>query len=450
VTSNGWAKKYGCVKYGRVLNTLLTAVTTILLAHLFTSPAFAGDASSAPVTFNKDILGILQKNCQSCHRPGEIGPMPLLSYENTRPWAKAIKAAVLSKKMPPWFADPAYGHFVNDRRMSDADIRKIAAWVDAGAPEGEAKDKPAPVTWADGWNIRPDSVFQMPDPFKIPATGTLDYVYIVIPTGFPRDTWVTAAEVRPSNRAIVHHIVAVVRPPGSQWMKDAKPFVPYIPPDPFGGGSAEGSANDPQSNPVNNSFEFLAGYSPGMQPQRFDMDHSAKLIPAYSDIVLQVHYTPNGKSATEDQTKIGLEFAKEPPQKRFYSAVAASGSWTIPPGDANYEGHAKLTFGEPVEFVFLQPHMHLRGKDMTIRLTYPTGESETLLSVPHYDFGWQVVYYLAKPLQLPAGTRVEVTAHWDNSANNPNNPDPKASVTYGLQSTDEMLSVAMGVIVDRD
>ena len=416
-----------------------------LIAILTATAAFGADS---PVTFNQDILPILQKNCQSCHRPGEIGPMPLLSYENTRPWAKAIKAAVLSRKMPPWFADPSYGHFLNDRRLSDRDIRKIAAWVDAGAPEGDPKGKPAPVEWPDGWNIKPDSIFQMPDPFKIPASGTLDYVYIVIPTGFPKDTWVTAAEVRPSNRAVVHHIIAVVRPRGSQWMKDAKPFVPYIPPDISAGGVA--GANDPQSNPVNMSYEFLAGYSPGMQPQRFDLDHSAKLIPAYADIVLQVHYTPNGKAATEDQTKIGLELAQEPPQKRFYSAVVASANWTIPPGDPNYEAHARLTFGEPVELVFLQPHMHLRGKDMSIRLVYPNGESEIVLRVPHYDFGWQVIYYLAKPLQLPQGTHVEVTAHWDNSANNPNNPDPKATVNYGFQSSDEMLSVAMGVIVDGD
>lgn len=393
-------------------------------------------------TFNKDVLPILQKNCQGCHRPGEIGPMPLLTYGGTRPWAKAIKEQVATGKMPPWFADPKYGHFANDRRLSAADIRTIEDWVEAGAPEGDAKEKPAPVTWTEGWNIRADEIFQMPDPFPIPAKGTLDYVYIVIPTGFRRDTWVTAAEIRPSARSVVHHELAVVRPPGSQWMKDAKPFVPYIPPLP----SEDG--NDPQAQPVNMSYELLAGYSPGMQPQRFDGDHSAKLIPAGSDIVLQVHYTPNGKNAMQDQTRVGLTLASEPPAKRFMSAVAASWKWEIPAGDPNYEAHARLTFGEPVELVFIQPHMHLRGKDMTVRLVYPTGESQTVLSVPHYDFHWQIIYYLDKPLQLPQGTHVEVTAHWDNSAANPNNPDPSKTVKYGFQSTDEMLSVAMGVIID--
>jgi hypothetical protein len=405
---------------------------------------WAAGATSTPATFNKDVLPILQQNCQGCHRPGEIGPMPLLTYENTRPWAKAIKASVLSRKMPPWLADPKYSHFTNDRRLSDADLNRIVAWVDAGAPEGDAKDVPPPIQWTEGWNIRPDLVFQMPDPYEIPATGALRYVYIVIPTGFTKDTWVTAAELRPSARSVVHHIIAVVRPPGSQWMKDAKPFVPYIPTE-----EVE-RASDPQSDPVNISYELLAGYSPGMQPQRFDTDHSAKLIPAGSDIVLQVHYTPNGKGTLHDQTRIGVELAKQSPEKRFMSAVAASNNWTIAPGDANAEGHAKLTFGEPVELVFMQPHMHVRGKDMTIRLVYPDGRSETVLSVPRYDFNWQIIYYLDKPLQLPKGTRVEVTAHWDNSPNNPNNPDPKATVKWGNQSWDEMLSFAMGVIIDRD
>jgi mono/diheme cytochrome c family protein len=411
---------------------------------LIATAALAASAASSGVTFNKDVLPILQKNCQVCHRPGEIGPMPLLAYDQARPWAKAIKASVVSRKMPPWLADPRYGHFSNDRRLSDEDIRKVAAWADAGAPEGDAKGRAPDVQWPEGWNIHPDLVLQMPDAYPIPATGTLKYVYIVIPTGFTSDTWVTGAEIRPSARSAVHHIIAVVRPPGSQWMKDAKPFVPYIP------DAVAEQASDPQSNPVNISYELLAGYSPGMQPQRFDMDHSAKLIPAASDIVLQVHYTPNGSSALEDQTRIGLELAKQAPAKRFMSAVAAANNWTIAPGDANAEGRAKLTFGEPVELVFMQPHMHLRGKDMTIQLISPVGESEAILSVPHYDFNWQIIYYLDKPRMLPKGTRVEVTAHWDNSVNNPANPDAAATVRWGNQSTDEMLSLAMGVIIDRD
>jgi hypothetical protein len=412
-----------------------------LMAALFGGAAGLW-AAGPPPTFYKNVLPIFQAHCQSCHRPGEIAPMPLLNYRDARPWAKAIKLAVATRKMPPWFADPAFGHFQNDRRLSEADIRTIEEWVDAGVPEGDPKEGPPPVVWPEGWNIRADRIFQMPDPYKVPSTGALDYVYIVIPTGFSRDTWVTAAEIRPSEPSVVHHVLAVVRPPGSQWMKGAKPFVPFVPapanPD---------AAGNPQAQPVDMSYELLAAYSPGMGPQRFDADHSAKLIPAHSDIVLQVHYTPNGKTEVMDQTRIGVELASEAPPKRFFSAVAASANWTIAPGDANSEGRARLTFGESVELVFIQPHMHIRGKDMQVKLTWPDSKTETILNVPHYDFHWQIVYYLDKPLPLPAGARVEAIAHWDNSAQNPNNPDPRAAVKYGFQSTDEMLNANMGVIV---
>jgi len=400
--------------------------------------------AASPPTFNRDVLPILQKHCQVCHRPGEIAPMPLLSYQDARPWAKAIKAQVATRKMPPWFADPAYGHFENERGLSEQDTRTIETWVEAGAPEGEAKDKPAPIAWNEGWNIRPDAIFQMPDPYAVPARGTLDYLYIVIPTGFTKDTWVTAAEIRPGAPSVVHHALAVVRPPGSEWLKEAKPFVPYMPPLED---AESASQNDPQSKPVDMSYELLAAYSPGMGAQRFDIDRSAKLIPAGSDIILQVHYTPNGKMAMSDQTRVGVTLTGDRPPKRFYSAVAASANWTIAPGDANAEGRARLTFGEPVELVYVQPHMHVRGKDMIVKLTYPDGRTETILSVPRYDFHWQIVYYLAKPLELPQGTRVEAVAHWDNSANNAANPDPSLTVKYGFQSTDEMLSANMGVIV---
>jgi hypothetical protein len=395
-------------------------------------------------TFYRDVLPILQKNCQTCHRAGEIGPMPLTDYSNTRPWAKSIKAAVLGKKMPPWFADPKYGHFANDRRLKEEEIRTLVSWVDAGAPAGDLKDRPAPIHWKEGWGINPDVVFEMPQPLTIPAAGYLDYAYIVLPTAFTKDTWVTAAEIRPGARSVVHHMSAIVRPPGEPWLRDAKPGVPWFPP---GGAQPE---TDMQAGLITMNDEFLAGYSPGMQPQRFDIDRSAKLIPAGSDIVLQVHYTPNGQTAVQDQTRIGLTLARAPPLKRFYSAVVNSAKWEIPPGDPNYEGHARLTFGESVELVFVQPHMHVRGKDITVRLVYPTGESETLLSVPHYDFNWQIIYYLARPLHLPQGTKVEVTAHWDNSPNNPKNPDPSKTVRWGNQSWDEMLSVPLAVIVDRD
>jgi hypothetical protein len=405
-------------------------------------------ALAAPqVTFNKDVLPILQKNCQSCHRPGEIGPSSFLTYESTRPWAKAIKTAVLTRKMPPWFADPKYGHFANDRRLSVADIQKLAAWVDDGAPEGDTKDRPAPVQWTDGWNIKPDVVLEMQKPYQVPAKGTVLYTYFVIPTGFTKDTWVVDAEVRPGNRAVVHHASVHVRPPGSQWLKDAKPGEAFVPRS-NGDGPAPPAPVDPN---VNTSNEWLLGYVPGTQTQSyFDLSHkAAKLIPAGSDIVFEMHYTANGRDAI-DQTRVGFVLAKETPRHRLLTVPVFDDSFTIPPGAPNYEAHALATFNEPVQLIYSQPHMHLRGKDMDIHLQYPTGESEMLVSVPHYDFSWQTIYFENQPRQLPKGTRVELTAHWDNSAANKYNPDPTKTIRWGEQSWDEMIFAWVGVVVPRD
>jgi mono/diheme cytochrome c family protein len=416
---------------------------------ILATPALAAD-TKAGVTFNKDILPILQQHCQSCHRPGEIGPMPLLTYEGTRPWAKSIKSAVVTRKMPPWFADPRYGHFANDRRLSDADVANIAAWVDAGAPEGDAKDKPAPMRWTEGWNIKPDVIVEMPKPYAVPATGVIEYTYFVVPAPFKKDTWVLDGEVRPGNRSVVHHASIHVRPPGSQWLKDAKPGEPYVPPPYVPTKTAPAEAQ-----PVNVSNEWLLGYVPGVHGEYFDVHHdpahrAAKLIPAGADLVFEMHYTPNGKTASEDLTKVGFVLAKEPPAHRLLTLPVANMDFAIPPGDPNYAGHADATFDKPVELVYSQPHMHLRGKDMDIRLIYPTGESDTLVSVPHFDFGWQLVYYEDKPIPVPKGTRIALSAHWDNSANNRYNPDPNATVRWGDQTWDEMIFAWVGVIADRD
>jgi hypothetical protein len=413
----------------------------LALTGAMTVIAFGADSS--PVTYNKDVLPILQRNCQVCHRPGEIGPMSFLTYESTRPWAKAMRAAVLSRKMPPWFADPNAGHFANDRSLPAADVNTIVAWADSGAAEGDPRDKPAPAQWKEGWNIQPDIVWEMPAAYEIPAKGTVEYTYFVTPTGLKEDTWVVMGEIRPEARSNVHHVIAYVRPPGSTWMQDAKVGVPYVPP------KKETSQAQPNSQQLSkDTNEFLVGYVPGMQPQHYDVDHSAKLIPAGSDIVFEVHYTTNGQAA-EDRTKVGLTLAKAPPEKRFITLVGRSLDFAIPPGDPNYEATALVKFNEPVEFVEQQPHMHLRGKDMLVKMTYPTGETETILNVPHYDFNWQLVYYHEKPLQLPKGTLMEITSHWDNSANNKWNPDPTATVRWGDQSWDEMLVNHFGVIVDR-
>jgi hypothetical protein len=415
----------------------------LIPAMLLSAAAFAADSQ---ITFHKDVLPILQRNCQVCHRPGEIGPMSFMTYESTRPWAKAIKAAAASKKMPPWFADPRYGHFMNEKRLTEAEIKTLSAWADGGAPEGDVKDAPAPVQFRDGWNIRPDLVFQLPKPYRIPAKGTIEYTYITVSAPFKEDTWVVAGEIRPTDRQHVHHVVANVRPKGSKWMTQSQlGSEPYAP----GPTRNEDLIRANGGNPAVIDNEFLVGYVPGMEAQRFDIDRSAKLIPAGADIVFEMHYTTNGKEG-EDQTMVGLELAKEPPKRLFMSVAAAQMNLDIAPGDPNAEAKAHLKFGAPVDFVYMQPHMHLRGKDMKIEAKYPTGERETLLNVPHYDFNWQIVYYEKTPLHFPKGTELELTAHWDNSPNNKYNPDPTARVHWGDQSWQEMLAAPMAVIIDRD
>lgn len=388
--------------------------------------AFGGtDPSPAlRVTFNKDVLPILQKNCQTCHRPGEVAPMSLLNYQEVRPWAAAIKTKVLTKEMPPWYADAEFdGHFLNQRKLTAQEISTIKAWVESGAPEGDAKDKPASAEFVEGWSIgKPDKVIEMPVPYKVPVGGVINYKYVVLPGSFAQDAWVKAAEIRPGNRALVHHVVVFVRPPGSRMMKDAKPGVVYDSTEMAGEGGFGG--------------QYLVSFAPGEQPET--MGDAAQRIPAGSDIVLQIHYTTNGV-AGEDATKIGLILAKEPPQQQYVTLAAVNPRFAIPPGNPSYEVKSAVVVEQPVQLVSLKPHMHLRGKDFEYRVLFPTGQSQTILKVSRYDFNWQLRYKLAKPMDLPKGARIECIAHYDNSPNNPANPDPTKTIRWGDQSWDEMM-----------
>ena len=388
--------------------------------------SLVASAATGSVTFSRDVAPILQKNCQGCHRPGEAAPMSLETYQQARPWAKAMKQAVLARKMPPWFADPQYGHFRNDRSLAEKDIDTLVAWVDAGAPEGDPKDLPKAVEFVDGWNIgKPDVVYEMPKPFQVPASGTIEYQYVILPYPFPEDRWVQMAEVRPGNRAVVHHVIAYIRDSSSKWMRDKKPGETFVP-------EADEKGNRPSLN-----GDLLTGFAPGLPPSILEPGQG-RLIKAGSDIVLQLHYTTNG-TATTDQTRIGLIFAKEPPEYRQLTMSAPNNKFVIPAGDPAYEVKSQITLQDDAQLVNLMPHMHLRGKDFLYKAVYPTGETSTLLSVPKYDFNWQLVYYLAQPLTMPKGTRIECTAHFDNSPNNPANPNPSKEVKWGDQSWEEMM-----------
>lgn len=401
----------------------------LLLALSCASSLAAQKAASPPnVTFSRDVAPIIQKNCQVCHRPGEAAPFSMLTYEETRAWAPAIKDAVVQRKMPPWFADPRYGKFSNERSLSQRDIDTLSAWADAGAPEGDEKDMPPPAQFTEGWAIpKPDVVFEMPLTYQIPARGTIEYQKIIIPTGFTEDKWVQAAEARPDNRAHVHHIIAFVREPGSHWLEGEKPGVFFVAPKP------QGDKVDTSSLPS----DFLVGYAPGQPPEILEPGQ-AKLVRAGSDIVFEIHYTTDGVPGT-DRSKVGLVFAKEPPKERVLTLSATNGTFIIPPGDPNYKVEAEFEVRTPVKLVSLHPHMHGRGKDFEYRLLYPDGEEITLLRVPRYNWHWQLWYTLADQLVLPKGTKIECTAHFDNSAANPDNQDPTKEVRWGDQSWDEMM-----------
>jgi len=437
---------------GRLLKGLL-AVVGLSLCGLLMGAAAATDSTAAGpgrVTFYRDVLPILQNNCQNCHRPGEIAPWSFMTYQETRPLAAAIKLAVLTKKMPPWYADPQYGHFSNMRQLTPEQVRTLVSWAEGGALEGDPKDKPAPKQFLDGWNIgQPDRVIEMPSAFKVPAEGTIDYQYVVIPGGFAKDTWVTAAEVRPGNPAVVHHVIAFVRPPGSKWLQDAQPGVVFVPKK-AQERKSESAQDQPQRKRADegsgfNDQELLVGYAPGLQPTQ--LHDSATFVRAGSDLVLQLHYTASGTEST-DQTKIGLIFAKTPPNHRHLTLLAPNRGFVIPPNADNYEVKSQVLLEQQVTLTDLMPHMHFRGKDFLYKVIYPNGETDTLLSVPKYDFNWQMGYELEKPIVLPKGTRIECTAHFDNSINNPHNPDPTKEVKWGDQTWEEMMIGWFGVSVE--
>jgi len=388
-----------------------------LLAALVFVPS-AALAADAPVTFTKDVAPILYKSCVECHRPTMFAPMSLVSYDEARPWARSIKQRVVARTMPPWGADPAHGVFKNDPRLSDADIETIAKWVDSGAPKGDDNDLPSVPTFVDGWTIgKPDAVFAMEEEFTIPADGAVPYKYFRVPTGLTEDKWIQAIEIKPGARAQVHHVIAFTQPAGT-------PLKP---------GGELGPTNIGGVTPNKPGLVF----EPGV----------ARLMRGNSDIVMQMHYTTNG-TETRDRTQVGIIYAKQPPTKMAGGGMAINPRFVIPAGDGNAEVKATSTLSRDITLTAMTPHMHVRGKDMIYIAHYPDGTSETLLSVPKYDFNWQLTYMLKTPKVLPKGTQVEVIAHFDNSPNNKFNPDPTKDVRWGDQTWEEMMIGFFSTISD--
>ena len=426
----------------------------------------ANSGARKDVTFNRDVAPIFFKNCAECHRANDIAPMSLMSYKESRPWARSIKEKVLDREMPPWSPDPKYGEFTNDHRLSRRDIDTIVAWVDQGAVEGDPKDLAVPeFSSTDGWRLgKPDAVFDIGQEFKV-TPGMPDTIQnFIVPTNFKEDKWVTAAEILPGNRKVVHHVIAFIQTPEmiAQFQKGegraralmqsdvfyrdgtllkVKADAPVI--DDGCGAPNGGSAfKRPSASEGGDAFGlFLAGYAPGKGIDVFPPG-TAKKVPAGSMLVFQMHYSSYGgkfEGAQGDKTRLGLHFASKPPERSLNTIGIQNHYFKLPPGDGNHEVTACFTFDADVHLTSYMPHMHLRGKDMKYDVVYPDGRTETLLWVPKFSFNWQTMYYLKKPVFLPKGTKMIVTAHFDNSAKNKFNPDPAKAIRWGDPTYEEMM-----------
>jgi hypothetical protein len=402
----------------------------IIALVVCSSLAFQRATVPAPApTFYKDVLPVLQGHCQSCHRPGEVAPMPLVTYQQTRPWANAIAHEVQMKMMPPWFADSRYGRFANDPSLTQQQISIITAWVAAGAPAGNPLDAPPAKEWAKGWNIaQPDLAVRMPKSVQIPARGEVEYTYEIVPTHFTEDRWIQMSEFRPGSPAHVHHAVLYIRPPDSPWLRHA----------PIGEPFTASTLKDPveQRQAHETTSDLLLVYAPGSSPDQWP-DGMAKFVPAGSDLVFQMHYTTNG-SAAEDQTGVGMVFAKTSPKQRVITLQLNNHALIIPPGADDFRVEVQGTLPDDATLLSLFPHMHLRGKRFEYDIVRDDGSVEVLLRV-NYHFHWQLSYRLAEPRMLKAGTKLRAIAWYDNSKNNPHNPDPTKTVTWGDQTSDEMM-----------
>jgi peroxiredoxin len=373
------------------------------------------------VTYSNQIARIFQDRCVECHRPGQIGPFPLTTYEEVLGWGEMIREVVDQRRMPPWYADPQHGKFANDRSMPDAEKELIARWVENGQPEGDPADLPEPRAFAEGWQIpEPDAVFYISDePVKVPAEGTVEYLHYTVDTGFTEDKWVKAVEARPGNRGVVHHIIVTVISPGDDTERAFRRT----------GG--------------------LAGYAPGMQARVYREGIGTR-IPAGSKLRFQMHYTPNGV-ATEDRSAVGIVFA-DPDSIKYEARGGVCGTMAIniPAGEPDHVINAKQTLGNDILLTGMMPHTHVRGKSFRYEVDYPDGRHEVLLDVPRFDFNWQLWYHLSEPKLLPKGSVIRTTAHYDNSADNVFNPDPTINVRYGDQTWEEMMFGWYSTIVPRD
>lgn len=414
----------------------LTVMMTAAMA--WTATARADDTDGGRVTFTRDVAPILQENCQTCHRPGDIAPMSLMSYQEARPWAKSIKAAVASRTMPPWFADPEHGHFANDTSLSAEEISTIVRWVDQGAPQGDPADLPAPKVFDhSGWKLKePDIIFQYPEPYLVGAEVDDEYRCFALPLPGDRDVWLKGAEYEPGNRSVVHHFLVFIDPTPRSLERDrATPEPGYE----CGMGSGDGRL-----------LRMVGGWAPGNNPIISDPGIAQK-IPAGSYIVIQMHYHNTTGEDQLDHSRVAFHVAKKDETIAKDPQIRLVSEWNlnIAPGDPAARHEASWTTRKDISVFTIAPHMHYRGKSMTVFAQLPGQEEQIMLSVPNYDFNWQTSYRLAEPFKAPAGTTFRMVSIHDNSAGNKANPDPTREVHWGEETHNEMAIAFMGITLDE-
>lgn len=446
------------------------AAISLLVAGLCALPVTHANGpgpSAKNVTFSKDVAPIFFKSCAECHRPGEAAPFSVLSYKDVRPWARSIKEKVISRQMPPWHADPHVGRWANDPRLTQAQVDTISAWVDGGAIEGNPKDLPPAPQFVEGWGIgNPDLIIQMPEEYTVEASGPDEYQYFDAPTNFKEDKYVQMAEARPGNRKVVHHIIAFVVPPG-------QPSLNMVPKEQRAAVLAGSLKNTPfyrdgllirmkKDQPVyndaseipanlkgfNNIDDFLTAYAPGSAYGEWQPG-TAKKIPAGATIRFQVHYSKVAGSVQKDRSMVGLIFAKQPPEKLMRTRAVSNVFFEIPPNAERHKVTASWKPSLDVTLYSLMPHMHYRGVAMEYKVFYPDGRSEVLLNVPAYSFNWQMAYRPQAPIHIPAGSKIQVTGYFDNSAKNKFNPDPAQAVRQGEPTYDEMMMGFMDYTAEK-
>ena len=374
--------------------------------------AFEAKAMKTAVTYHGQASRILQRNCVTCHRDGGVAPFALDSYKNAENFKAMIKQVVENGTMPPWYAAEGHGPWQNDRTLTKQDKADLVAWIAAGCPEGDPKLAPAPLKFHSKWAIgEPDAVFEIPREVPVKATGQMAYIHLRVDTDFAEDKWIESMEIQPTDRAVVHHVLVFV--------------------------IENNRINGKSLFNLDESTGFFMGYVPGTDSVKF-AEGQAKRLPKGAALMFQLHYTPNGK-ATSDRTKLAVKFAKQPPKHELQVYGIVNRTFAIPPGDPAFTDSNTITVPRDVLVTALMPHMHVRGKAFKFEATYPDGKKEVLLDVPRYDFNWQITYRYATPKLLPAGTKVTAYGTFDNSADNPANPDPTKTVRWGLQTTEEML-----------